>query len=135
MRRWGTVLGALAALTLATVACSSGGSGPGKVDVRLTEYSISPDAQSVKSGDVTFAVTNHGTTEHEMVLIKTDAAPTKLPFENGEASEDGSVGEVSDLPVGKTGTLKVHLDPGRYVMICNLPGHYQAGMATEFTVS
>jgi uncharacterized cupredoxin-like copper-binding protein len=28
----------------------------------------------------------------------------------------------------------VALDPGSYVAICNLPGHYQAGMFTSFTV-
>jgi len=135
MRRWGMVLGALAALGLATVACSSRSSGGGTVDVGLKEFSIAPNVQSIHAGKVTFDVTNDGTTQHEMVLIRTDDAPADLPFENGEASEAGSVGEVSDLGVGSSGTLTVNLKPGRYVMICNLPGHYTAGMRTEFTVS
>ncbi|HXJ63771.1 MAG TPA: plastocyanin/azurin family copper-binding protein [Actinomycetota bacterium] len=135
MRRWGMVLGALAAICLSTVACSSGSSSGGKVDVGLKEFSISPNAQSVKAGDVTFDVTNDGTTQHEMVLIRTDDAPADLPFENGEASETGSVGEVAELNAGASGTLNVDVKPGRYVMICNLPGHYTAGMRTEFTVS
>jgi uncharacterized cupredoxin-like copper-binding protein len=141
MRRWGAVLGAVAALALASVACSSGSSPSGtasrngKVSVGLTEYKITPDVQTVKAGTVTFDVTNDGTTPHEMVLIKTGVAPTEIPMQNGKASETGSVGEVADLEVGITGTLKVNLSPGTYVMICNLPGHYTAGMATEFTVS
>jgi uncharacterized cupredoxin-like copper-binding protein len=137
MRRFGIVLAALSALALAMTACSSatGSSGNGKVDVGLSEYSITPSAQSVKAGDVTFDVTNDGTTAHEMVLIKTDSAPAHLPMEKGEASEEGSVGEVADLAAGDSGTLTVHLDAGTYVMICNLPGHYVSGMRTVFTVS
>jgi uncharacterized cupredoxin-like copper-binding protein len=137
------VLAALAAISLTAGACSSGSGSKGStgskgaetVKVGLSEYSISPDIQSVKAGDVTFDVANEGTMAHEMVLIKTDVPPTHLPMEKGEASEAGSVGEVSDLPAGESGTLTVHLDPGHYVMICNLPGHYSAGMRTEFTVS
>ena len=136
MRRWRivrTVSVVIAAVALA--AGCSGGSGAPTVKVALTEFKIAPDPTSVKSGDVTFDVTNDGTTEHEMVLIKTDEAPADLPMENGEASEDGSVGEVADLAAGSSGTLKVQLDPGTYVMICNLPGHYTSGMRTAFTVS
>ena len=137
MRRWGIMLGVLAAFALASAACSSGSgsSGSHTVKVGLAEYSIAPDVQSVTAGDVTFDVTNDGTTLHEMVLIKTDDDPTGLPMENGEASEVGSVGEVADLKAGASGTLKVRLDPGTYVMICNLPGHYVSGMRTAFTVS
>ena len=140
MRRWGIVLAALAAISLATAACSSGSgssasSGSETVKVGLSEYRISPDLQSVKSGKVTFDVANDGDQVHEMVLIKTDAAPGDLPMQKGEASEAGSVGEVSELDAGASGTLTIHLAPGRYVMICNVPGHYVAGMHTEFTVS
>src|SRR5206468_1373346 len=103
--------------------------------VGLSEYSITPAPQTMKAGDVTFDVTNQGTMVHEMVLIKSDDDPAHLPMENGEASEEGSVGEVSELPAGKNGTLTAHLAPGSYVTICNVAGHYSAGMRTEFTVS
>jgi uncharacterized cupredoxin-like copper-binding protein len=136
MRRWGAVLAAVATLALASVACSSGSSSSGgKVSVGLAEYKITPDVQTVKAGTVTFDVTNDGTTAHEMVLVKSADGSADLPMENGEASEKGSVGEVADLKVGASGILKVNLGPGTYVMICNLPGHYTAGMATEFTVA
>jgi uncharacterized cupredoxin-like copper-binding protein len=136
MRRLGAVLAALAALALATAACSGGSSaGGGKVQVGLAEFTITPDQPTVKAGTFTFDVTNDGTTTHEMVLIKTDDAPADLPQENGEVSEEGSVGEVADLKPDATGTLTVKLSAGSYVMICNLPGHYTAGMRTAFTVS
>jgi uncharacterized cupredoxin-like copper-binding protein len=30
--------------------------------------------------------------------------------------------------------LTVDLDPGNYVVICNIPGHYAAGMHAELTI-
>jgi uncharacterized cupredoxin-like copper-binding protein len=43
-------------------------------------------------------------------------------------SEDGSVGEIAETEPGKTGTHTFKLKAGNYVMICNIAGHYQAGM-------
>ena len=47
----------------------------------------------------------------------------------------GDKGEVSELDPGKSDTLTVDLTPGKYLLICNVPGHYGAGMWTEFTVN
>ena len=136
MRRSGIVGAALAALALAGAACSSGGSsGAEKVNVGLAEYTISPSLQTVPAGKVTFDVHNDGTTTHEMVVVKAKDASGRLPVEKGEASEAGSVGEVADLEVGKSGTMNIKLAPGTYVLICNLPGHYLGGMHTVFTVT
>ena len=44
------------------------------------------------------------------------------------------IGEVSETPPGKTGTTKLDLVPGDYVMFCNVPGHYAAGMYGRLNV-
>jgi len=44
-------------------------------------------------------------------------------------------GEVPELDPGKSGTLSVSLQPGTYLLLCNQPGHYEAGMWTVFTVT
>ena len=31
--------------------------------------------------------------------------------------------------------LKLHLAPGRYLLFCNMEGHYMGGMHTELVVS
>lgn len=36
----------------------------------------------------------------------------------------GDKGEVSELDPGKSGTLTVELKAGKYLLICNVPGHY-----------
>jgi uncharacterized cupredoxin-like copper-binding protein len=69
-----------------------------------------------------------------MVVVKTSKPAGKLTVRNGRASEKGSVGEVEDLAKGRTKRLSLNLEKGHYVLICNLPGHYEAGMRTDFTV-
>jgi uncharacterized cupredoxin-like copper-binding protein len=45
------------------------------------------------------------------------------------------LGEISDLKPGAKGTMTLDLKPGSYVVICNQPGHYKAGMMTALTVT
>jgi len=68
------------------------------------------------------------------------AEPGKpLPYIDAESRVDedkaGDNGEVSELDPGVSGALTVALQPGKYVLICNVPGHYSAGMWTEFEVT
>ena len=44
------------------------------------------------------------------------------------------LGEVSDLDPGKSGALTVTLEPGMYILFCNIPGYYASGMWTVITV-
>jgi uncharacterized cupredoxin-like copper-binding protein len=46
----------------------------------------------------------------------------------------GHLGEVSELDPGQSGSLSMKLDPGTYMLFCNVPGHYMAGMWTTITV-
>lgn len=45
------------------------------------------------------------------------------------------VDEVEDIEAGATTSLAVDLEPGAYVIICNVPGHYDSGMHVALTVS
>lgn len=61
-----------------------------------------------------------------------------LPYIAGENRVDeeaaGDLGEVADLDAGKSGSLTLDLRPGIYVLVCNIPGHFMAGMWTTLTV-
>ena len=37
-------------------------------------------------------------------------------------------GEIPEVAAGKSGKATLKLPAGRYVMYCNIPGHYAAGM-------
>jgi uncharacterized cupredoxin-like copper-binding protein len=125
----------LVAIPLLT-ACGGGG-GQGNMDVTLNSYSIQMPS-TVKAGQVTFHVSNEDTSaEHSFIIIKTDLAPGKLPLDstgNVDASSLDRVGGIDTLAAGASQDLTVTLQPGAYVAYCDLPGHYQAGMFTGFTV-
>jgi uncharacterized cupredoxin-like copper-binding protein len=148
-----SVAGAMALLlTIALAGCSSStpasspSGGSTTVNATLQEWAILLDQSSVPAGSITFAVTNEGPDEvHEIVVIKTDLAPNKLPTDDtGSVIEDAAgvenVGEIGDLATGATENLTLDLAAGSYVLICNIytadthQSHYAMGMRTAFTV-
>lgn len=119
---------------------AAGDAKPTILKVKLDTFSIKPASTTVKAGAITFDVTNAAKGEtHEMVLIKTDLAPADLPYvpDLGRLSEQQlhSLGEVADLNPGKEDMLNVNLKPGKYMLVCNIPGHYKAGMVTPLIVT
>jgi uncharacterized cupredoxin-like copper-binding protein len=129
---------------LSLVAAACGGGGGNKPKATEKDFSISLDKSSAKAGEITFSVKNDGPSVHEFVVFQTDLAPDQLPLtkdENGIdiVDEEGEgvthIDEIEDIAVGSTQELKVTLAAGNFVLICNLPAHYQQGMHTAFTVS
>jgi len=126
------------------------------VEVELGEsgstYFIKPDRATVDAGKVTFAVTNVGKLYHEFIVYSNvdGVAPGDLPVnkEEDEADlvEEDIVGEApyatppivpSDKkpgdadhrirPEGWGAELTVDLKAGKYILLCNLSGHYTKG--------
>jgi uncharacterized cupredoxin-like copper-binding protein len=105
------------------------------------------DHATVRSGTVSFLVTNRGSRDHELVVLPLEvdqgAGQRPIGADNrvdetaslGEASRSGGQGAGEGIAPGASGWVSLDLAPGRYELICNLPGHYAAGMDTELTVS
>ena len=134
----------LAALTcmLAIVATSCGGSGSGgeatgDVAVTLKDFSLAATPATFVAGDITFGIQNDGPSAHEFVILRTEDAPDAMPVESGVIPEDqiDLVDEAEDIAPGTHTSLSVNLEPGSYVLVCNLPTHYGAGMHAGFTVA
>lgn len=110
------------------------------LDMSKATMGIKASPAVAKAGVVTFHVTNSSTdTIHEMIVMYL-ADPTKpLPYVAADSRVDedkaGDKGEVSELDPGASGALTVVLKPGKYLLICNVAGHYAAGMWTEFEVT
>ena len=102
--------------------------------IRMTEFAFDPNSAVAKAGKVTITAPNDGKVVHELVLLKTDTDPAKLPMEGDEVDESTSVGEIADVEAGATKTAKFTLAPGNYAMVCALPGHYEGGMYGSLTV-
>jgi uncharacterized cupredoxin-like copper-binding protein len=107
---------------------------------RMGMMSVSVDKDTVKAGAIIFEVTNFSKAmEHEMLVIAVSDPNAPLPYDSDSARvpEDkvNSLGEVPELEAGKSGKLELHLKPGMYLLICNIAGHYAAGMYTVLTVT
>lgn len=102
--------------------------------VRMSEFAFAPKDAVTMSGKVTITAPNDGKVVHELVVIKTAADPAHLPMKGDEVDERASVGEIPDVAPGATKKVTLELTPGKYAMVCALPGHYQAGMYGSLTV-
>ena len=112
----------------------------GQVLVGLTEadWVVSASPDSVPAGDITFVVTDEGSIPHNLRVIRTDLPPDALPLDDaGFAVDEGQVNVVAetvDLRSNESLEVAATLEAGSYVLICNVPAHYGAGMFTAFTV-
>ena len=95
---------------------------------------------SVKAGKVTFEVTNWSRSVlHEMIIVSVDNPSAPLPYDYAQAripeEQVKVLGEAGDLQPNTSTTVELTLSAGSYLLICNLPGHYAAGMVTALNVT
>jgi uncharacterized cupredoxin-like copper-binding protein len=121
----------------ATTSTQQGGQATvSNVTIQMGEYFFKPKDVAVSAGKVAITAPNKGKVEHELVLLKTNTDPAKLKTEkDGEVNEDAYTGpgEIPDVESGETGKTTLNLKPGTYAMVCNVPGHYKAGMYGSVT--
>jgi len=115
------------------------GSPAGGQTIGLYEWKVVV-ANTMKSGKSTFTISNFGAMPHELLVFKSDLDPKAYPTDAaGDIKEEGAgVTLVSDGdnidPMGSQ-VRAVDLAPGKYVFVCNIPGHFKQGMFTVVTVT
>jgi uncharacterized cupredoxin-like copper-binding protein len=106
----------------------------------LSEWHVAVPS-TIKAGTVNLEAANFGTIQHELLVFKSDLPPSDFPVDkNGNIVEDGPgitlVSDGDNIDPGKTQTRKVDLtQPGTYLFVCNIPGHFKAGMFSVVTVT
>ncbi len=115
--------------------------GPGEVHIALADdpaFAIAAEPDTTSAGSITFNVENVGTTLHNFRLVQTDLAPEGLPYNEEDFQVDESqfdiIESVENFPAGETQTVTTELEPGAYVIFCNVAAHYEQGMHAAFTV-
>lgn len=108
------------------------------VQVELSEYVVKPSVLSAPHGAVTIEAKNAGTIAHELVVVRSDADLGALPLlaDGSKVDENAidAVGEIAEFDAGAEASETFELAAGRYLLICNVTGHYTSGMVVAFTV-
>ena len=118
------------------------GWGPGMMgqNMMMGMMAIRIDHDTAKAGSIKFDVTNWSRMMvHEMLIVAVDDPSTPLPYDYNAAkvpeTEVKVLGDTSELQPNLSREVEVTLAPGTYLLICNVAGHYAAGMATPLRVT
>lgn len=114
-------------------------------DGNSTMVSLVASPRWVSSGTVTFVATNLGALDHELLVFPAspDGVGTRPVGPNGRIDESSSLGEASTscgpgpghgISPGTSSWVTLHLAPGNYELVCNVPWHYANGMFAAFSV-
>jgi manganese oxidase len=95
---------------------TSGVAADATATVSLVDFGIDPSSFTAPSGG-SVAVSNHGGSPHNLAVEGTDA-------------------RTDTFAAGDSGSLSLAgVEPGTYVAFCEVPGHREAGMEAELTVT
>jgi uncharacterized cupredoxin-like copper-binding protein len=129
-------------LVLAGAMSGCGGTASSKgvrvVDVVERDFKISLSENHLFAGPVVFQADNKGPDAHELIVVRDNG---RLPLRpdgmtvNEEGLEKQIVGALEPGPSGDIRDLKVDLKPGRYVLLCNMYGHFMGGMHSTIEVT
>jgi uncharacterized cupredoxin-like copper-binding protein len=77
-------------------------------------------------------VGNRGPDHHELIVVRVGRSPLPFRADGMTVDEDAvrrrTVGTLDPGGAGTLRSLRLRLAPGRYVIFCNMSGHYLGGM-------
>jgi uncharacterized cupredoxin-like copper-binding protein len=112
---------------------------PAGQTISLYEWKVIA-ATTLKAGKASFTISNFGAVPHELLVFKSDRAPSAYPTDAaGNIKEEGAgvtlVSDGENIAPGGSQKRAVDLKAGKYLFVCNIPGHFKAGMFTVVTVT
>jgi uncharacterized cupredoxin-like copper-binding protein len=133
----------LLALVVSIAGCSSGGgkshSAVPVAPIVEKDFKITAGRYEVPAGKVDLSVANQGPDAHELIVVRETDAGLPLRKDGLTVDEDAiekqTLGALEPGQPGKVRRLPVNLTPGRYLLLCNMAGHYMGGMHAELVVS
>ena len=107
--------------------------------VTLTEWSVTV-AGTIKAGKTHITSLDTGVAQHELLIFKSDREASAYPLDaKGNIIEEGAgvtlVSDGENIDPAGSQVRAINLTPGKYLFLCNIPGHFKAGMFTVVTVT
>jgi hypothetical protein len=98
----------------------------------LSEWAVIT-AGAQRAGKTTFTISNNGSVPHELLVFKSSRDPAAYPTDAaGNIIEDGAgvdlVSDGDNIDPGGSQVRQIDLVPGKYLFVCNIPGHFKQGM-------
>jgi hypothetical protein len=112
---------------------------PAATSISLYEWkTIVPS--SITAGKASYTISNFGTMPHELLVFKSDLDPSAYPVDAaGDITEDGAgvklLSDGDNIDPAGSQVRTIDLTPGKYLFVCNIPGHFKLGMFTVVTVA
>lgn len=147
-----TALAAATAILLLIIGTTASAT-DGPMRITLEDGSIGLSHSELEAGRQPIEVTNAGSGEHEVVVVRTEKAEDELPIglhgvsiplsgdlvlgEDHLAEKHGhEPGAILGMLAGESQVHSSELEPGRYVVFCQsgAGAHYRAGEHASFTV-
>lgn len=108
------------------------------VNVTERDFAIAVSPKRIDPGTVVFRATNHGPDAHELIVARVQARQLPLRSDGLTVDEDGLeksiVGVLEPGQPNSVREIRVRLAPGRYVLFCNMSGHFMGGMHADVVV-
>jgi len=130
------IFGFLPALiaSIILVSCGGGSSVSTSINVTMTDFQFTPNTFTVPAGqEISFSATNNGDVEHSFVIMKLGSSVNSTFAETDRANV---YWEEPAVPAGQTVTAAFTApgEPGEYQIICEVSGHFEAGMVATLVV-
>ena len=108
-------------------------------DMAQAKMGIAVNPKMATPGAVRFDVTNLASgLVHEVQIARITDESQVLPYDQSRNKVDleglQMLGAVSEIMPNKSASLILDLAPGKYLLFCNVAGHYMAGMWTVVDV-
>lgn len=134
MKKILSVVGLILILSVALAACGGGGSsasGSTTISATMTDFKFDPNTWTVPANtSITLQLKNNGSVEHTWVLVNKFITP---PFTSADNSDILFSAKV-EPGQSSTVTFTSPSTPGTYEVICDIPGHLEAGMDGQLIV-
>ncbi|MDD5371415.1 MAG: plastocyanin/azurin family copper-binding protein [Anaerolineaceae bacterium] len=134
MKKYAMYIGLVLALSLVLAACGGGGgssTGGTNISATMTDFKFDPSTWTVPAGkQVSLKLTNSGSVEHSWVLM---SKPISGSFTDADKA---NVLFSKTVPAGQSDTLTftAPATAGDYQVVCDIAGHFEAGMVAKLTV-
>ncbi|MEN9562713.1 MAG: hypothetical protein RIR73_957 [Chloroflexota bacterium] len=112
-------------------ACGGSAGATAEISADMTDLMFTPANFEVPAGtEVTLKLTNSGAVEHNFVILKQGAVYTS----SADIKPEDVIVDAK-LAAGESGEFAFKIDEaGEYTVICNVPGHLEAGMVGKLVV-